>query len=142
MNQLRMIRQTIHDLNRAYGRPIVLVQPTTTKRDLTLACLTIETTKTKIRRAIVLPTNSIRDFDYDLSFIAANKNFTYGALFEKSVRPILIEMKNLPKDLVIDHENHVEFDGKRWEVKKVERVLEGRAIGLIVQETQNEAPLP
>jgi len=142
MSQLRMIRQTIYALNREYGRAIVIVRPTVTERDFTEGCLEIETDKTKIRRAIVLPSAGQRDFDYDLSFIAANKNFTYGALFEKSARPIIIESKYLPKDYVIDHESHVEFDSKRWEIKKIETILEGRAIGLMVQEVQSEAPTP
>jgi hypothetical protein len=142
MNQLRMIKQTIYALNREYGRPIVIVRPTVTKRDFKDGCLETETNKIKVRRAIVLPSNGLRDFDYDLSFIAANKNFTYGALFQKTFRNIIIEIKRVPKDFVIDHETHVEFDGKRWEIKKFHKVEETKAWEMVVQETQSEAPLP
>jgi len=142
MSQLGMIRQTMYSLNREYGRSIVLVKPTTTTRNLKKGCLTIETDKIKVRRAIVLPTSGERDFEYDLSYIAANKNFTYGGFFEKTFRRIIIEIKRLPKNFMIGHENHVEFDGKRWEIKKIFKVEETKAWELIVQEVQSEAPLP
>ncbi len=140
MNQLRMIKQAVYALNREYGRPIVIVKVTPTTRDFTKGCSKTDEDKTKVRRAIVLPPMGERDFNYDLSYIAANKNFTYGAFFEKQFRRIIIEVKLLPKDFVIDHENHVEFDDKRWELKRILKTEETKAWDLIVQEVQNQEP--
>lgn len=51
-----------------------------------------------ISRIIRLPRRNISDFVYDLSFIAANKNFTYGGTFDTNDRWFIIDIKDLTID--------------------------------------------
>lgn len=68
--------------------------------------------------AIFLPGNLDRRFVYDLSFIATNKNFTYGALFDTASRKILVRQKEL-NGWVPAIDDAILFDGKRWNLKQI-----------------------
>jgi hypothetical protein len=46
--------------------------------------------------AIVTSFRLARDFSYDLAFIAANKNFTYGGFYDETSKFVMIDAKDLP----------------------------------------------
>lgn len=50
-----------------------------------------------IKRAIVSPASQAGDFVYDLSFIAANKNFTYGGFFDTTQRYVIFDVRDIDK---------------------------------------------
>ena len=67
--------------------------------------------------AILLPDSLDRRFVYDLSYIATNKNFTYGALFDTATRKILVRQADLEFEPQID--DAMLFDEERWNIKQV-----------------------
>ena len=71
-----------------------------------------------IRRVIVLPIDGTRNFDYDLSFIAANKNFTFGAYFDKGAFLTAIEYKAL-RGIVPTLNDFAIVGQQQYEVKRV-----------------------
>jgi hypothetical protein len=75
--------------------------------------------KLEIRRAVFLPAKALRDFSYDLSFIAANKNFTYGGFYDHRNRRILVDRRDIVADWPVDLNMHVLHRGKRWEIKNI-----------------------
>ena len=90
-------------------------------------CKTYDTIE--IKRAILLPEEMIRGFLYDLSFIAANKNFTYGGFFDEVSRIILIDGKDLQVELTPN--DHILIDGIRESIKAI-GVFEHNKIGWII----------
>lgn len=49
-----------------------------------------------VKRSILLPQDIGQNFIYDLSYIAANKNFIYGAEFKRTSRIVAIAPNQLP----------------------------------------------
>lgn len=88
------IASTLRRQRKRYGRSVTLKNPTHVKRDLRLGKTTQTYTSVSIK-AVVLPDLEERDFVYDLSFIAANNNFTYGGLFEVERIYVIVDMATL-----------------------------------------------
>jgi len=71
----------------------------------------------KVKRAIVLPVNTDRDFIYALTFIASNKNFTYGGFFEQQRVQVYIDGPDMVVPIEIDH--WLTIGGRRFEVEAI-----------------------
>jgi hypothetical protein len=92
---------------------------------------TITATKS-ISRAILLPKRIRTDFIYDLSFVAANKNFTYGGYFGRTDRFVIVDAKDLGT-FVIDKESDVcVISNRRYTIKEVEEYDEAGKIVLYI----------
>lgn len=98
----------------------------------------------KIRRAILLPTRLHRDFVYDLSFVAANKNFTYGGLFDTSERRLIVDVEDLPivnDPAQSDHVFFEEFLGQgreKYVIKEVALFENNRAFMFLVKRVRGQ----
>ena len=79
-------------------------RPTGNSNNVTTGAVTRTWDDAAIRRAVVLPATRIKDFVYDLTYVAANKNFTYGGFFNKQTRFIVIR-RHLLRDA-----------GKTWDI--------------------------
>ena len=92
--------------------------------NLETGAITRDLTYVKIRRGVLLPQRVTREFVYDLSFIAANKNFTYGGFFQEGDRYIIVDAKDLPRDFEINGEMYVTIENRRYEIQEHRRVPE------------------
>lgn len=115
----RFIKDILYSLKRDYGdqiRYIVLNQSE----------LVVETGKRNIQKtayqidAIILPRKLQRKFIQDIGYLAANKNFTYGALNDYSEMKFIIDCDDLPRDLDINFDGYVVYNGKRYEKTEFE----------------------
>ena len=97
-NNLKQIDALIYKLKREYGVPIFLRQPIVNDVDVTTGEQIRRYNVVSIRRAVLLPSNTVRDFVYDLTYVAANKNFAYGGFFDKDSRVFIIDEKNVLPD--------------------------------------------
>lgn len=119
--QSRFIKtQVIYPLKRRYGIPATFFRLDSTINDVTTGKQKKFYTRVPVTRIIPLPQNIVRKFIYDLSFIAANKNFTYGGFFDWKQRIILVDGKDLPSGFEPDPNDHVEIQGIRESIKKLE----------------------
>ena len=119
--QSRFIRtQVIYPLKRRYGIPATLFRLDSTINDITTGKQKKFYTRVRLTRVAPLPQNTLRKFIYDLSFIAANKNFTYGGFFDYTQKVLLIDGKDLPANFEIDSNDHFELEGVRYSIKKLE----------------------
>jgi len=116
MNKLRFQRRLIYRLKRDKGVPLSFYQPVNTSQDLKTGVVSRAVTVTNIRRAIVMQSRQLRDFEYDLSFIAANKNFTMGGYFDQTDRVVLIDAKDLPSGFKLDLNDYVQTGNRRYNV--------------------------
>jgi len=126
-NNLRQISVILYRLKRSYGMSITVCSPIVNDTDLRTGVIERKYRKIKIRRAIVLPANATRDFVYDLSYIAANKNFTYGGYFDVEGRIIIIDNKDMPKDFSLSKNDHIEFNDDQYELKSFVKTADDKS---------------
>jgi len=135
----RELVNAIYQLKRRYGFKATLYFRTSSV-DLTTGVNSETATPTIVRRAICLPSEWARKFAYDLSFVAANKNFTYGGFFDVNERTILIDARDLPKGFEITNDYEIVIKTMRYHMVKVEHVDEDRLWILQVKSTRGELP--
>jgi hypothetical protein len=138
MSNLRQTRVLLYRLKRLFGKPLVLKNTTSATQNLETGVITPTYVTVSIARAIVLSASQKKDFAYDLSYIAANKNFTYGAFFTTKERLIIIEQRDLPTSFRVTVHTFCVFDGRRWDVKDSDRGEDGSYL-IIVKEVGNSA---
>ena len=137
--EFRLVRQMIYALKRIYPQRIELCRTSQNSTDYTTGMMDDLLTKVIIRRAILLPAKGLRDFSYDLSFIAANKNFTYGGHYDRRFRMVLIDRRDLRRadpNFPVDLNMHLVFDQKRWEVKQLGEYEEQEVLALVIERTE------
>ncbi len=117
--QTRFIRKVLYTLKREYGFDITFHKMTGQTLDLEDGTSTQTFEIKRIKRAIVLPDSKRDTFEYDLAFIAAAKNFTYGGSYTTSLRRIIIDRQDLG-DYTIELRDYIIWNEKRWEVAKID----------------------
>ena len=116
--QTRFIRKALYSLKRQYGFEITLHKKLSEVLNFEDGTTTHIVQTQKIRRAIILPDAQQRKFEYDLAFIAAAKNFTYGGFYDTSLRRIIIDRQDVG-DFKIELGDYFIWDEGRWEIAKV-----------------------
>lgn len=116
---IRMIRKVIYRLKRDYGFPITFYKVISETLNLETGERTPVIDYIKIKRAIALPSQLQQKFEYDLAYIAAAKNFTYGGLYDTSLKRIIIDGNDLG-DFIPDVKDYFIMNERRWEVGRVD----------------------
>ena len=127
MNRLAFITRILYRLKRRYGSLVDIVYVTSNTVDRATGVETTTKSGVRVQRMIVLPSVIHREFSYDLAYIAAAKNFTYGGFFDTSERQFIVDTKDLPIDFEIKVDDYFVYDRVRYDVKKSERFEENRA---------------
>jgi len=138
MNNLRQVRKIVYHLKRRIGHPIKILKISSIDQDLQTGDITHSDRVIEIRRAIVVTAKEIRDFSYDLSYIAANKNFTYGGFFDQSKRVIIIDGRDLPTDYTPNLNDRCIYNNTRWEFKSISPTAENVGWLLQVQQLKSQ----
>lgn len=121
-NVLRQITVILYRLKRQFGRPIVIYQYVDQTNNVKTGEITRNYNTISVRRAPVLPNNIDRSFVYDLTFIASNNNFVGGAYFDRKLRNMIVDAKDLPRDFVFTMDDHIEFDDQRYEIRRLDQL--------------------
>jgi len=137
MSNLREIRKIIYRLKRQYGLPVTIKRPDELTYDLKTGATVKTFTEYNLKKVPVLPTKLLRDFAYDLSYIAANKNFTYGGYYDKDTRAIIIDKRDLPSGFFLTINDYVVFDGNQYNVKEVKLAEHNQAVLAIIEGVKN-----
>ncbi|RLC68877.1 MAG: hypothetical protein DRH97_01705 [Chloroflexi bacterium] len=140
MRKFRFLRSVIYKLKRRFGTSVtfVRIEETGATDFATGAVADNYLEKKDVRNAIFLPYALTRNFSYDLSYIAANKNFTYGGMYDTTASTIICDKRDL-KGFELDLNAYVLVDCRRHEVKKIQEAYQDNTI-LIIQivETKGE----
>jgi hypothetical protein len=136
-NTLRQIKLIVYRLKRNYGIPATLRKPIQNDYDVTTGEVTRQYEEFEILRAVVLPVDVARKFSYDLSFIAANRNFVYGGFYDVNDRVVLLDAKDLPADETIDLTWRMTIDGKIYEISAIEQAERKSAYVMKIKHTEN-----
>ena len=112
------VKRILYQLKKIFGTSIVLREKTATTNYATGAITNSVDTLT-VKKAILLPRRMQRQFDYDLSFIAANKNFTYGGLYDSNTRWLIIDERDVTGAFDITLNYECDANGLRYDVAEV-----------------------
>jgi hypothetical protein len=121
MTNSRYIENAIYQLKREFGSKGYLYFRTQSV-NMATGALTYVLTPTVVQKMIMLPVNFRQKFSYDLSFVAANKNFTYGGLYDVGERGVIIDVKELPKDFQVTLDYEVIFGTTKYSIVNCELV--------------------
>jgi hypothetical protein len=137
MNNQQRLRQTIYNLKREYGRDGYLYRLNSQEIDIKTGQRIIKKTKYPIDNLIILPLNLSRKFDYDFSYLRANSNFTYGALYDPSITKIIIDGEDVDIEILID--DYLVVDKRKFSIKLVERLDDGLGYLITAKDVGAEA---
>lgn len=115
--QTRFIRRTLYSLKKEFGFSITFHKLTETY-DLETGERTPSIEIKKVNKVIVMPDALQRKFEYDLAFIAAAKNFTYGGFYDTSLRRLIIDRQDLG-DFELELGMYFIWSEERWEIAKI-----------------------
>jgi hypothetical protein len=115
----RFISQVLYRLKRRFGAKITFIRDSASL-DLETGKKTTTKATWDIRRVIVLPNSLNQQFVYDLAYIAGNKNFTEGAIFDTGQRKLILDAKDIGT-YVPQMRDYFTYDNERWHVIKVQK---------------------
>lgn len=138
MPNVKFIRDTLYQLKKDYGVPVKYGR-------ILSEALNMETGRNQvtkevylIRKAIQLPTKLMRKFANDISYLAANKNFTYGALFDEKISLFIVDSRDLPRGLILNMNDYLFVKHERHVIKTAE-ILEHNCGWLLTVQTHEGA---
>jgi hypothetical protein len=122
MTNVLFIRDAIYRLKQDYGTKMDLY--VTGKTDINLATgeQTVVKKKYTILQVVLLPELLQRRYVQDIAYLAANKNFTYGALFDEGKRVVILGKGDVPKGVKLDPSCYFVFDHVRYAVDKFDEL--------------------
>lgn len=123
----------MYHLKRDYGFPIDLYYITGSSTDIETGIKTLTKEKIHIRKCIVLPNDIQRKFSYDIAFLAANKNFTYGGTWDQNMRGIIIDYSDLPKNFRIQYDHYFIYNNQKYEIKKISDSEDKRSVYIVMR---------
>jgi hypothetical protein len=132
-NGLKENKKILYNLTKRFGKRIDVKQVIGRTRDTRTGKYTTTYTTLKIRKAVILPVIEARSFSYHLAYIAANRNFTYGGLFDDRRRSVFVYKKDIPKDVEIKLDDRVVVNGEHFDVKDLLRLDDYSGILLTIE---------
>ena len=135
----RFVKSVIRSLKRKHGQSIVLYKTTVQGTiDWTEGTVTGRTTSTKsIKKAVILPGRATRKFSYDITFLAANKNFTYGGFYDVTQRDMIIDQSDIGS-FGIDLDTRIRFNGSDYRIRELNEFEESNAWYLVATKVEGQ----
>ena len=130
----RFIRNVLYSLKRKYGLLMEFVFKTSSTADSRTGKITVVKDSFNIHRAILLPSVVVKEFTYNLTFIASSKNFVYGGLYDTTQRRVILDGVDLPNQFVPKPGQSLIFAAKRWDIKQVQEFQIGKGYYLLVKQ--------
>lgn len=130
----RFITNLLYDLKRRYGG-VVTFHREVNNNDYRNGVNALTLLDWTIRKIIVLPRSLEQKFVYDLSYIATNKNFTMGAVFDTSAKRIILDARDKGsyepalRDYFVIH-------GKRYDITQIDEFEFGTGYVITGQQTE------
>lgn len=122
LNGPHFVIKVIGRLEKRFGTMIDYYQPLVRGTNLATGAQTCSYASLTIKRALLLPIEITRGFNFDTAFLAAGngdaKNFSFGALHDTAASSIVLRAKEF-KTLVPKMEDHISWRALRFDVKDV-----------------------
>lgn len=117
---LQMIRRVLYSVKRQYPTRVVIHRRSNKTYDPETGAKTASVESWEVDRAIMLQGDTSRKFVYDLTFIANNKDFTYGGHFDTKKRRLIVDRQDLPADFEPKKDDYIVAEGQRYEIENIE----------------------
>lgn len=116
-NTFRQHKIILYRLKRNFGVTATFDEITALTHNLRTGVKSVSSTTHSVRRAIVLPGDLSKKFSYDITFLAGNNNFAYGAFFDDTLRSVIVLKSDLPSTFNLKLEYYVNIESQRYAVK-------------------------
>jgi hypothetical protein len=136
--RLRQIKHLLYRLKRDLGIPASFYKFEVVSVNYQTGVSTTTRSKTAISRVVLLPEKIRTRFEYDLTFLAANKNFAYGGFFQTRDRQVIIDASDLAVEVEMDE--YLVFQNRRYNVVQITPLDYDAGWYLVVRETQEQDP--
>lgn len=80
---------------------------------------TVTKTVIDINRIIYVPSKLHRRFVQDIAYLAANKNFTYGGLFDENYTIFVLDARQVPINFQPQLDDFIFYNKQRYHIKSV-----------------------
>lgn len=118
MNNVHFLRDTLYQLKQNYGFPVTLIKTISEETNSETGQRTVQREIVNIKKAVDLPAETARKFWYDMAFLKANTNFTYGAEADVISKQIIIDFRDLQGKKITERD-YIIYDHERYSIKKV-----------------------
>jgi hypothetical protein len=139
MSNVMFMRRAIYQFKKDYGTLIRYFVIKNSSTDTKTGARLIEKDMFELP-AVLLPQDLVRKFMQDIGYLAANKNFTYGALNDYLTSKFLILDDDLPKGLAINLNGYIVWNHKRLERISFESMENGVAYLLTAKASEGGVP--
>lgn len=136
--QTQMIRRLLYSLKKDWGTTFDWmkiiqseVNDRTGERTIQRQVFTIP--------GVLLPQSQARKFIQDIGYLAANKNFTYGALDDYNTLKFLVDINDVPPECALELNGYVNYRFKRYERVSFDNLAEA-AFLLVVKGVEGTNP--
>lgn len=140
-NRLRFQQGALYRLKRDYGQPMDVYRQDSEAYNLITGAKTVVKSKFHVHRAVLMPGRSTRDFTQRLAYLAVNKDFTYGGLFDKTLRDLVIDRKDLKGEFqTLTLDDYIIIQHRRYQIKEIDESEMASSYWLVITETKG-API-
>lgn len=119
MNNIRFMQNTLYTLKKNHSASIKIVEITRQEQSNITGRRLVERRTLSVKKAVRLPNTLTRTFAQDIAYLAANKNFTYGALNDLKTETFVIDCRDLPRTFVPSLSHYLVYNDKRYDVVNV-----------------------
>lgn len=140
-NKLMFVRRLLYKLKQSFGYPVDLYRFTSSDINLVTGRKAVTRDKFAINKAVILPASMVRKFSYDLSYVAANKNFSYGAFYDTSMRMFILDAEDLPVGFEPVIDDRLVHKQKSYVIRSVEAIVDSFGFLITAKETEGTLPL-
>ena len=137
MRQQAMIRRLLYAFKLDWGAVFEWIKIEESELDVTTGQRAIQRTAFQIP-GVLLPQDQARKFIQDIGYLAADKNFTYGALNDYNTLKFLFDKLDVPPNS-LDLNGYIVYQGKRYERVQLSELQE-TAILLIARGVEGSNP--
>ena len=130
-NARTLIRRAIYKLKFRYGFPVDFYKIEQGAYDTQTGVSQNLVTSTRVRKAVVFPSLTQRNFFFSISVIQANSKFIHGGDITLDDRIIMVDSHDLPRDWLLSVAYYFYFENRRYDIKTAE-ALDNHAGWMIV----------
>lgn len=109
----------LYALQRKWGTPADLYKVSVGSPDFVSGGKGVSRTLHHIPLFVTSSVTSTRKFEYDIGYLAANKNFTYGGFYEPGDRLGFIAASDVPSLIEITQEDYMIINGQRYNMQRI-----------------------
>lgn len=117
----RTVKRILYAFRRLHGVPADLYKVVVTNPDYATGRLGVSRTKVSLPQVITGSVDLMKKFEYDLGYVKANSNFTYGLTFEIGDRIAIVDGCYL-SGYQIQQKDYIVYDTTRYDMVKIHRM--------------------